>query len=152
MATIGRIPKMNRDTAFGMTRFLHFREISRFLVAGLTSTLLTMGLFQLLVTFIDPALAYSLCWIVGLLFVAAVYPTFVFNAQRSWTNGLAVLLVYAGVFVLGLVLLIALDRVLLSSRWGILIVVGVTTVLNYVGSRFILDRLRTPKAGSPVIK
>jgi putative flippase GtrA len=130
-------------------RFLHFREILRFLVAGLTSTVLTMGLFQLLVTFIHPTIAYSLCWITGLLFAAAVYPTFVFDAKRNWTNGLALILVYACVFVFGLFLLIILEQFLVNLRWGILIVVGATTTLNYFASRLVLSWLRNSKACSP---
>jgi putative flippase GtrA len=132
-----------------MTRSMRVGEISRFLLAGFTNTLLTMGLFQLLVTFVNPAIAYSLSWLSGLLFAAIAYPTFVFEVKRNLANGLALTLVYACVFFFGLLLLRTLEQFLVNLRWGILIVVGATTALNYFGSRFVLSWLRNAKGCSP---
>jgi putative flippase GtrA len=115
-----------------------FAEISRFLIAGLTNTALSLGIFQVLVTFLDPGIAYSLSWLSGLLFVAITYPTFVFNAHRNWANALALIVVYASVFVLGLLLIRTSEALLLNLRVGIFIVVIITTISNYIGSRLAL--------------
>lgn len=117
---------------------VRFAEILRFLIAGLTNTALTLGIFQVLVTFLDPAIAYSLCWLSGLLFVAITYPTFVFNVHRNWANALALIIVYASVFVLGLLLIRTSEALLLNLRVGIFIVVIITTISNYIGSRLAL--------------
>ena len=117
---------------------VRFAEISRFLIAGLTNTALSLGIFQVLVTFLDPAIAYSLCWLSGLLFVAITYPTFVFDVHRNWANALALIIVYVSVFVLGLLLIRTSEVLLLNLRLGIFIVVIVTTTSNYVGCRLAL--------------
>jgi putative flippase GtrA len=117
---------------------VRFAEILRFLIAGLTNTALTLAIFQVLVTFLDPAIAYSLCWLSGLLFVAISYPTFVFNVHRNWANALALIIVYASVFVLGLLLIRTSEALLLNLRVGIFIVVIITTISNYIGSRLAL--------------
>jgi putative flippase GtrA len=115
-----------------------FAEISRFLIAGLTNTALSLAVFQVLVTFLDPGIAYALSWLGGLLFVAITYPTFVFNAHRNWANALALIVVYASVFVLGLLLIRTSEALLLNLRVGIFIVVIITTISNYIGSRLAL--------------
>jgi putative flippase GtrA len=115
-----------------------FAEISRFLIAGLTNTALSLAVFQVLVTFLDPGIAYSLSWLSGLLFVAIAYPTFVFNVHRNWANALALTIVYASVFVLGVLLIRTSEALLLNLRVAIFIVVIITTISNYVGSRLAL--------------
>jgi putative flippase GtrA len=115
-----------------------FAEISRFLIAGLTNTALSLGIFQVLVTFINPGLAYALSWLSGLLFVAITYPTFVFNVHRNWANALALIIVYALVFALGLLFIRTFEALLLNVRVGIFVVVTVTTVCNYIGCRLAL--------------
>jgi putative flippase GtrA len=115
-----------------------FAEISRFLIAGLTNTALSLAVFQVLVTFLDPGIAYALSWLGGLLFVAITYPTFVFNVHRNLANALALIVVYASVFVLGLLLIRTSEALLLNLRVGIFIVVIITTISNYIGSRLAL--------------
>ena len=115
-----------------------FAEISRFLIAGLTNTALSLAVFQVLVTFLDPGIAYALSWLGGLLFVAITYPTFVFNVHRNWANALALIIVYASVFVLGLLLIRTSEALLLNLRVAIFIVVIITTISNYIGSRLAL--------------
>jgi putative flippase GtrA len=115
-----------------------FAEISRFLIAGLTNTALSLAVFQVLVTFLDPGIAYALSWLGGLLFVAITYPTFVFNVHRNWPNALALIIVYASVFVFGLLLIRTSEALLLNVRVAIFIVVIITTISNYVGSRLAL--------------
>ena len=121
-----------------MNSSVRFAEISRFLIAGLTNTALSLGIFQVLVTFLNPGIAYSLSWLSGLLFVAITYPTFVFNVHRNWANALALIVVYASVFVLGRLLIRTSEALLLNVRVGIFIVVVITTICNYIGCRLAL--------------
>jgi putative flippase GtrA len=128
-----------------MIRNLRLLEISRFLIAGLVNTMFTLGLFQLLVTFLDADLAYSLCWMAGLLFAALAYPSFVFHVRRNWTNGLALIVVYVFVFGLGLLVLKLLEQSAVNLRWGVFVVLVVTTTSSYIGSRLTLTFLREAK-------
>ena len=112
-----------------------FAEICRFLLAGSANTLLTMTVFQALVTLVTPLIAYSIAWLGGLLFVAIIYPTSVFRVKRSWLGGAALALVYATVFVVGLLLIKLLGALQVNPRFGIFIVLIATTGMNYLGSR-----------------
>jgi putative flippase GtrA len=129
-----------------MIRKLPIPEFSRFLIAGLANTMLTLGLFQLLITFLDSALAYSLCWIAGLLFVALAYPSFVFNVKCNWANGLAVMTVYVFVFAVGLLVLKLLEQSAINPRMGMFVVLIATTASNYIGSRLALTFMNNSKA------
>jgi putative flippase GtrA len=117
---------------------MRFAEISRYLIAGFANTALSLGIFQLLVTFLNPGIAYALSWLSGLLFVGAAYPTFVFKVHRNWTNALALIIVYALVFVFGLLLIRTSEALLLNLRVGIFVVVIATTISNYIGCRLAL--------------
>ena len=112
-----------------------FAEICRFLLAGSANTLLTMTVFQALVTLVTRPVAYSIAWFGGLLFVAIIYPTSVFRVKRSWIGGSALGLVYAIVFVLGFLFIKLLGALQVNPRLGIFIVLIVTTGMNYLGSR-----------------
>ncbi len=118
-----------------------FAEIFRFLLAGFANTLLTMTVFQALVTLVTPPIAYSIAWLGGLLFVAIVYPTSVFRVKRTWIGGAALALVYATVFVIGLLLIQLLGTIHVNPRLGIFMVLIATTGLNYFGSRLAVLRV-----------
>jgi len=129
-----------------MIRNVRVQEILRFLIAGFVNTLFTLGLFQLLVTFLDSALAYTLCWIAGLLLAALAYPSFVFQVRGNWANGLALVVVYVFVFGLGLLVLKLLAQAGVNIRLGIFLVLIATTASNYIGSRLSLTFMNNSKA------
>jgi putative flippase GtrA len=110
-------------------------EISRFVIAGCANTLLSLAVYQLLVTIIAPSMAYSLAWLFGLLFVALVYPRMVFRVQGSLMRGASLAAVYASVFVVGFVMIDLLEFTKLNPRLSIFLVLPTTTALNYLGSR-----------------
>ena len=54
---------------------------------------------------LEPAVAYALAWLVGLVIVAVAYPKFVFGVTGGWARGGAIAITYAIVFVVGLLLI-----------------------------------------------
>lgn len=117
------------------------RDATRFLLAGLVNTGLTVLVYQLLLFALSPALAYAGAWCIGLVFVALVYPDRVFEGgRRDARSRMAVAASYAGVFLSGLVVLALLERAGLSPRLAILGVIVWTTLLNFALSRMILRR------------
>ena len=78
-------------------------ELFRFIVTGGMNTLLTIALYQLLVSFISPELSYAISWIAGFAFVAIAYPTYVFCSGFASKRQLILLAIfYLLSFALGL--------------------------------------------------
>jgi putative flippase GtrA len=121
------------------------KEPFRFAIAGIANTLLSMGVFQLLLTFVGASIAYAASWATGILFAALTYPSIVFKYKQSWANGMVVIIVYLSVFVLGLLLLKALQTFPLNTRLAIFILLPATTIANYAGSRLALSWLSNRK-------
>ncbi len=123
-------------------------EIGRYLFVGSANTLSTMAVYQLLVTILKPAMAYSLAWLVGLLIVAVVYPKFVFRVTGGWARGGAIALTYVAIFVVGLLLIKLLESLTIHNRLGIFLVMAVTTTMNYFGSRLAVARTSSRLKGA----
>jgi putative flippase GtrA len=116
-------------------------DATRFLVAGLINTGLTLLVYQALLFVMTPALAYAGSWVAGLAYVALVYPDRVFKGGRRTTRDrLLVAASYCGVFLAGLGLLFLLEKTRVPPRLGIVAVILVTTILNFLSSRVILRR------------
>jgi putative flippase GtrA len=113
----------------------------RFLVAGLVNTGLTILAYQAFLFYVSSQGAYALSWVLGLVFVAIVYPSRVFVGGRTDLAARIVFVAfYVGLFLLGLALMALLDRFGIPSRFSIFIVVGCTTLVNFITSRFLLRR------------
>lgn len=113
----------------------------RFVVAGVANTGLTVFAYQVLLYFTSSQLAYGFSWLLGLVFVAVVYPERVFVGGRTdFTARMVLLLLYAGLFVLGIILMGFLEGLGVPSRLSIFIVVGCTTLINFLAGRFWLRR------------
>ena len=114
----------------------------RFLGAGALNTLLTLALYQLLVFWLSPSVAYVVCWMTGFVCVTYAYPRLVFRldgtrrtAQRTKVAG-----VYAASFVLGWLIVAGLDWAWGWQRLSIFVSVAVTTVFNFGVMRWALLR------------
>lgn len=115
----------------------------RFLAAGGLNTLLTLGVYQLLLFVAPDWLAYAASWVAGLAFVTSVYPDRVFvGGRRDRAARLQLAATYATLFVLGLGTLRALGWLGVPPRLSILLVIGVTTLGNFVLGRAILTGKR----------
>lgn len=128
MAGTARGPRLSRDAV-------------RFIIAGVLNTALTLLVYQALLFFMRPSLAYAGAWLAGLVYVAIVYPDKVFEGgRRSLTDRLTVAISYIGVFLLGLLLLSLAQSAGVPASLAIFLVIAATTVINFVASRFILRR------------
>lgn len=113
-------------------------EIVRFLGAGAVNTLLTLGVYQGLLWFAHPQVAYLTSWLLGIVLVVVVYPRWVFRVPRvgARSGGLIVLsyLLSYGLSALALQGLTAFTP--LSPRLGVFGAIGVSTVSNYLFLRW----------------
>ena len=113
-------------------------EIGRFFTAGIANTLITIGIYQLLVANLGPLWAYGVAWLAGIMIVAAVYPAMVFRVSAAMPTRIMMAGLYVTLFVLGLLLTRCLNDLGLPARLTIFAVTAVTSGTGYFGGRFIL--------------
>ncbi|MDX8481257.1 hypothetical protein RFN28_22745 [Mesorhizobium sp. VK24D] len=113
----------------------------RFLVAGGLNTALTSAVYFAGLTVLSSGISYTIAWLVGLAFVMVFYPDRVFPGGRTgFADRLAVGGSVAAVFVAGLASLHFLERVLQSRAAAFFATLAITTMLNFLVSRWILRR------------
>jgi putative flippase GtrA len=122
-------------------------EVVRFLLVGGSNTLVTLALFVLLQQWLEPAVAYTVVFALGLAYTTAMTASVVFGARLTWRTGGAFvgwyLLVY-GVGLLAVQLLQALWTP--SSLVTAVLTVAITAPLNFLGGR-LLFRPTAPRRG-----
>ena len=106
----------------------------RFLIAGGLNTALSYGVYWLLLIWLSYQAAYAMSWVFGLLLVVILYPSKVFvGSQNSRRKQLIVAGQYLLVFCAGLGLLsVLVDYFSILPKWAAIVVMGFTTVLNFV--------------------
>jgi len=113
----------------------------RFLGAGVVNTLLTSAVYFVCLSFISPSASYSAAWVVGIVFVAIVYPDKVFPGGRNAVRDrVAIALVNAAVFAVGIAVLWMATRVIGDARRAFVVTLLVTTILNFILARTYLRR------------
>lgn len=113
----------------------------RFLVAGGFNTLLTLIVYQVVLIWCSERVSYSVAWVVGLGYVALVYPNRVFvGGRKDSVSRLLVVLSYAATYVIGMLVLTKAVEMDVHRRLAIFISVVVTTVLGFLLSRLVLRR------------
>jgi putative flippase GtrA len=114
-------------------------DAGRFLGAGLLNTVFTIVVYQLLLSWMPATAAYAGAWLVGLVFVALVYPTHVFKGGQTGSRArVAATIVYLLGFVIGLATVKVLGMTLRVERLAIFGALLITTVFNFVLMRIVL--------------
>lgn len=105
--------------------------------------MLTSAVYFAGLTVLPPVVSYTIAWLVGLAFVMVFYPERVFPGGRTGlADRLAVGGSIAAVFVAGLATLHLLERALQSRTVAFFATLAITTILNFLVSRWILRRQR----------
>jgi putative flippase GtrA len=121
-----------------VSRYEHIRQAGRFVLVGGLNTAVTVALLAVLARLIDPALAYSLVYAVGLVFTTVMTNRYVFSAERSWPRMAAFVAWYLAVYGVGLVVVQVLDS---GRQWSSVALalgtVAVTAPLSFLGGRLI---------------
>lgn len=117
----------------------------RFVVAGGFNTLVTGVLLSLLARVIDPRVAYSIVFALGVVIAVVTAGGFVFGVRM--TRRLVVLYVamYLTVFLVGLGAVALAVRAGLPREYSGLVVL-VTAPLTFVGGRLLLARRAAPRS------
>jgi hypothetical protein len=114
-------------------------DAKRFLCAALVNNILTITAYQILLFALPSPLAYAITWILGIGFVAVVYPSYVFaNEKHSTGARLTTISIYLVGFCIGVGLTVLFDVVFDKDRLAIFATLGVTTLFNFFATRAVL--------------
>ena len=110
----------------------------RFLIAGATTTLITLGLYVLLLRFVPYALAYTAVFLVGIGISYLLNSTFVFRASTSVRTFALFPLIYVVQYVVGLAVVASwVDLFGLPETLAPLAAIAVTLPITYVLARLL---------------
>ncbi len=112
----------------------------RFLIAGATTTFITLGLYLLLLQILPYALAYSVVFVVGIGISYVLNSTFVFRATTSVRTLALFPLIYVVQYGVGLAVVTAWVDVLgLPEALASLAAIAVTIPLTYLLARLLFS-------------
>lgn len=122
-----------------MSELLH--QVLRFGIAGLFNTAVTLAVFLLLDIILPYWAAYSLVFGLGILLSAYLSSRLVFGNVLTFRALSIVIGTYFSSYILGLILLSQLVETLAwQPTLAIIVVIAVTTIVNFAGSRFAFVR------------
>lgn len=109
----------------------------RFLVAGGLNTLVTGVLLSLLARVIDPRVAYTLVFVLGIALSLVLAGGFVFGVRLTRRLGALYVAMYVAVYLVGLAVIAIATQAGMPPEWSGLVVL-VTAPLTFVGGRLLL--------------
>lgn len=109
------------------------------MVVGGINTVISYGLYLLLLELISYWLAYTFSYAVGIVISYTLNTRFVFHARWNWRRLAAYPLVYAVQYVLGLLILsILIEGMGISEKIAPLVVIVISIPLTFLASRRII--------------
>lgn len=111
-------------------------ELLRFLTAGGINTLLTLLVYQALLSVFSPELSYVTSYFLGLVYIYFVYPNKVFKVDSRKAGSVSVL-VYLSSLIIG-TLIISYSA---NERFAVFFAIAGTTIYNFLLMRFIIRRV-----------
>lgn len=142
MKKIGLINKdLKRIIITTLSQSEFAKEGGRFVISGITSTLLTITLYQICLVFFSPLMSCTLSWIIGISMMILVYPAYIFKKKSSTiSEKLAIISWYLIIFIISASLINLFIYFKINSRVAIFISLIFATPINFLGLRFILKR------------
>lgn len=113
----------------------------RFVLVGGINTLATGAIFYGLSLLVAPAVAYTLSFALGVVFVVLVTPRFVFLARVAQRQRIVYGLWYVVVYLIGLAVVEVADGQLRLARPAVVVAtLGTTATLSFAGGRLLFGR------------
>jgi putative flippase GtrA len=128
----------------GATRTRDVRAFARFLVVGLLNTGITYALYLLLLQWLGYRTSYTISFVAGIVIAYELNRVFVFQAKRAARSMLAVPLIYALQYVVGLGIVTAAVELLGIPRpYAPILSIAVTVPMTFLLNRWAFTE-RTP--------
>ena len=113
----------------------------RFAVAGILNSLLSVGLYQLLMFIMSATAAYTLTWIIGMVLVSMIYPSRVFSGiKQNLRNSAITAGVYVLSFFIGSIVIFLSDVIWPGNRLSVFVAMLLSAALNFFALRIWLLR------------
>jgi len=115
-----------------------FQQAYRFLIAGGLNTLLTLAVYQVLLSWVTYSVAYTIAFSLGIAFTGVVYVRFVFPGKATRMKFFTNAAYYIISYLLSLLVLDAIIRwTAIGERYAIFITIACIIPINF----FVLRRL-----------
>ncbi len=116
-------------------------EFFRFLLVGMSNTLVAYVVYLLLLPFLPYLYAYTLSYCVGVVNSYFMNVFFVFRKKVSLHSFLKFPFVYVVQYFLGATILwLLVDKLELAPAWAMVAVIIVTVPITFLASRFVLKK------------
>lgn len=116
-------------------------EFFRFLLVGMSNTLVAYVVYLLLLPFLPYLYAYTLSYCVGVVNSYFMNVFFVFRKKVSLHSFLKFPFVYVVQYFLGAAILwLLVDKLELAPAWAMVAVIIVTVPITFLASRFVLKK------------
>lgn len=116
-------------------------EFVKFVLVGGANTLLGYVLFALFTPFMHYGIAYSISYVIGVVFGYIASSLFVFHEPLAWRKFMAFPLVYVVQYLIGITLLpLLIEGLRLPPLAAQPVVIAVTLPVTYLLSRWIIRR------------
>lgn len=113
----------------------------RFLVSGGVNTVVTYGIYLLLVQFLRYQVAYTVTYVIGIALGYLLNAFWVFKSVPTFKSAVAYPVVYMGQYALGIGLLsVFVDVLGIENRIAPALVIAVTLPLMFVLSKFVFKK------------
>lgn len=119
-----------------IARIIIASRFVRFLLSGGLNTVVTYGIYLVLLQWLSYRMSYTLAYVFGIALAYQLNRTFVFCSHRGARTLFSFPLVYLAQYLLGLfVLWFWIDRFELNQKLGPMVVIVITLPITYVLSR-----------------
>jgi putative flippase GtrA len=119
------------------------KGFTRFLLSGVLNTSVTYMLYLFLLHIMRYNIAYTIVFLVGIVFSYFLNSFFVFKVRLTFLKMLIFPLVYFGQYLLGLVILhISIHVLYLSSQVGGVLVIVLLVPVTYSMNRFVFIKVK----------
>lgn len=116
-------------------------EAFRFLIAGGTNTVLTYLVYLALLNIVSYRAAFTISFVLGIVFAFVIYSLFVFRTTLVWQKLLSYPILYAVQYFAGLALLsLLVEYVGVDNRIAPLINVVVLTPLTFILNKWFISK------------
>lgn len=105
----------------------------RFAIAGILNSLISIGLYQILMFIMPAIIAYTLTWVVGVVLVSLIYPGRVFSGVPQNLRNFAITAgVYVLSFLLGSSVIFLSDIIWPENRLSVFVAIFLSSALNFL--------------------
>jgi hypothetical protein len=116
-----------------------FNDGRRFVFAGILNSFLSVGLYQLFMFIMSATTAYTLTWVIGVVLVSMIYPTWVFSGvKQNFKNSLITAGIYLLSFLIGVLVIYLSDIIWPGNRLSVFVAMLLSATLNFFGFRICL--------------